>query len=97
VHAHRRLRGAELNEDALATGESDLALVMQIMRFAPAGNITGLPAISMPSGTGEHGLPVGLMAMGRAFEEGLLLKLADALGRELSAPRAKQRFELLAP
>jgi hypothetical protein len=35
------------------------------------------------------------MAMGRAFEEGLLLKLADALGRDMPAPRAKHRFDAL--
>lgn len=84
-----------LLDDALATGESDLPLVLKIMRFAPAANITGLPAISMPSGTGDHGMPVGLMAMGRAFEEGLLLKLADALGRDMPPPRAKHRFDAL--
>lgn len=84
-----------LHDDALATGESDLPLLMQIMRFAPAANITGLPAISIPSGTGAHGMPVGLMAMGRAFEEGTLLHLADALGRDMPPPRAKHRFDTL--
>lgn len=84
-----------LHADALATGESDIALVMKIMRFAPAANVTGLPAISFPSTTGDNGLPVGLMAMGRAFEEGLLLKIADAAERELPATVARQRWSLL--
>jgi Asp-tRNA(Asn)/Glu-tRNA(Gln) amidotransferase A subunit family amidase len=76
-------------DDALATGESDLGLLLKIMRFAPAANVTGLPAISMPSGQGQGGLPVGLMAMGRAWEEGLLLRLAAALELEVP-PRLPQ-------
>ncbi len=63
-------------EDALHTGESNLALTLEIMRFAQAANLTGLPALSLPAGTDPQGLPIGLQLMGRAWEESLLLRIA---------------------
>lgn len=62
--------------DALSTGESNLPLFYEIMRFAPAANLTGFPAVSMPAGYDGQGLPVGLQAMGRPWEEHLLLQMA---------------------
>ncbi len=58
------------------TGESNLGLLEQLMRFAPAANLTGLPAISFPAGYNAEGMPIGMQAMGRPFEEDLLLGLA---------------------
>ncbi|MEX0717749.1 MAG: amidase [Planctomycetaceae bacterium] len=43
-----------------------------------AGNAAGVPAITVPNGFGEEGLPTGLQFVGRAFEETRLLALADA-------------------
>jgi aspartyl-tRNA(Asn)/glutamyl-tRNA(Gln) amidotransferase subunit A len=42
-----------------------------------AGNVAGLPALTVPNGFGERGLPTGLQFVGRAWNEGRLL----ALGR----------------
>lgn len=41
-----------------------------------AGNAAGLPAISIPNGFGEGGLPTGLQFVGRAFDENRLLAVA---------------------
>lgn len=65
-----------LLSDALQTGESNLAVVDRIMRFAVVANLTGLPAITFPAGYDERGLPVGFQVMGRAWEESLLLRIA---------------------
>jgi Asp-tRNA(Asn)/Glu-tRNA(Gln) amidotransferase A subunit family amidase len=81
--------------DALATGESNLEQLEQIMRFAPAGNLTGLPAISVPAGYDEEGLPVGLQMMGRAWQEALLLRLAAAVERGTHRAAPKVSFRLL--
>ncbi|MBW1808975.1 MAG: amidase [Deltaproteobacteria bacterium] len=62
--------------DSLKSGESNLELTGEIMRFAQAANLTGLPAISFPAGYTDSGLPIGFQAMGRAFEEHLLFRLA---------------------
>ncbi len=42
-----------------------------------AENAAGIPAISVPNGFGERGLPTGLKLVGRAFEENKLLAIAE--------------------
>lgn len=42
-----------------------------------AGNAAGIPALSIPNGFGERGLPTGLQFVGRAFEENRLLAIAQ--------------------
>jgi len=39
-------------------------------------NLAGIPAISVPAGLDEHGLPIGLQIMAPAFCEGRLLRIA---------------------
>jgi Asp-tRNA(Asn)/Glu-tRNA(Gln) amidotransferase A subunit family amidase len=48
-------------------------------------NLTGNPAVSIPSGTVD-GLPVGLQVIGRHHEEQLLLALARIAEREFPWP-----------
>ena len=47
--------------------------------FTVQANIVGCPAISIPNGTHSNGLPIGLQIMGRDFEEGNLLNLANQI------------------
>jgi aspartyl-tRNA(Asn)/glutamyl-tRNA(Gln) amidotransferase subunit A len=47
--------------------------------FTVQANIVGCPAISVPNGTHSNGLPIGLQIMGRDFEEGSLLNLANQI------------------
>ena len=44
----------------------------------PAGNLVGAPAIALPTGFGENGLPTSLSFMGAPFSEGLLASLGTA-------------------
>jgi len=71
----------EIRKDALKTGDSDLETLDSIMRFAPAGNLTGLPGLTVPVGYDESGLPIGLQLMGPAWSEGKLLGIGAALER----------------
>ena len=47
----------------------------------PAGNLTGLPAIALPNGSGENGLPTSISFMAPPFEERRLVELAVLLQR----------------
>jgi len=53
-------------------------------------NLTGLPAIAVPAGFTESGLPLSLQVVGKPFAEAQVLKVADALQRvtdhHLAAP-----------
>jgi aspartyl-tRNA(Asn)/glutamyl-tRNA(Gln) amidotransferase subunit A len=44
----------------------------------PGGNLAGLPAVCVPNGFGQHGLPTSLQFLGRAFSESSLVALAHA-------------------
>ena len=41
-------------------------------------NLAGLPAIALPCGFGNGGMPVGMQLIGKAFSENVLVKAADA-------------------
>ncbi|MBI4467362.1 MAG: amidase [Acidobacteria bacterium] len=43
-----------------------------------AGNLAGLPALSVPMGFGKGNLPVGLSIVGRAFDEATVLRVGSA-------------------
>ena len=43
-----------------------------------AGNLCGLPALAMPNGLGENGLPTSIAFMGPAFSERDLVRLGNA-------------------
>jgi aspartyl-tRNA(Asn)/glutamyl-tRNA(Gln) amidotransferase subunit A len=44
-------------------------------------NVLGLPAISVPCGFTEAGLPIGLQIAGHAFDEAGVLRVAEAYER----------------
>jgi aspartyl-tRNA(Asn)/glutamyl-tRNA(Gln) amidotransferase subunit A len=50
--------------------------------LVPAGNLAGLPALSLPCGFSTTGLPLAIQVVGRPFDEGLLIRLGRAYQRE---------------
>jgi aspartyl-tRNA(Asn)/glutamyl-tRNA(Gln) amidotransferase subunit A len=52
--------------------------------FTVSANLAGLPAVSVPCGFTSGKLPIGLQLTGRPFEEGTLLRIADAYERDTS-------------
>ncbi len=47
--------------------------------FTVTVNLAGLPGISVPAGLTANGLPLGLQLIGKAFDEGTLLRAARAV------------------
>lgn len=84
-----------LPEDGMETGESNLPLLDRIMRFAPAANFTGRPAITFPSGYDALGMPIGFQVMGRPWEEALLLRIARLAEGLVPRQQPKVSFRLL--
>ena len=66
---------------AFAIGEKlddPLAMYLNDVFTVPA-SLAGLPAISVPAGLSEYGLPLGLHLIGRAFDEETVLRAAGVL------------------
>jgi Asp-tRNA(Asn)/Glu-tRNA(Gln) amidotransferase A subunit family amidase len=82
-------------KDALPDGNSDLSTTIEIMRFVTAGNMTGLPAVSFPAGYTTKGLPVGMQAIGRAWEENMLLQLAVNAEQAVERKKPQVHYKIL--
>jgi aspartyl-tRNA(Asn)/glutamyl-tRNA(Gln) amidotransferase subunit A len=57
-----------------------------------AFNMAGTPAASIPCGFSGEGLPLGFHIAGRRFEEGMVLKVADAYQRVTDWHRKRPTF-----
>jgi Asp-tRNA(Asn)/Glu-tRNA(Gln) amidotransferase A subunit family amidase len=82
-----------IRADTLSYGESDLVMLSDLMRFVVAANFTGLPAISFPAGFAGSGLPVGMQAIGRWWDEHVLLRLAHAAESGVEPRRPTVHYE----
>ncbi len=69
-------RIGEKADDPLAMYLSDV--------FTIPANLAGVPAVSIPSGLDGSGLPVGLQVTAPVLGEGVVLRVAGALERELA-------------
>ncbi len=63
--------------------DDPLAMYLNDIATVPA-NLAGVPAISVPAGLDERGLPVGLQLMGPVLREDLLLRAAWAFEQDLA-------------
>jgi len=58
--------------------------------FMSLANLTGFPAISVPSGFNSIGLPLSVQIIGRAFDEPTILRLAYAYEQATKANRNRR-------
>jgi aspartyl-tRNA(Asn)/glutamyl-tRNA(Gln) amidotransferase subunit A len=84
---HDVLLGATAPTTAFAIGsKADDPLAMYLSDlFTIPSNLAGHPAISVPFGTGDDGLPVGVQVLAPALAEPLLFAVAAAL--EVATPQ----------
>lgn len=78
----------KVSDTDMRTGFLDTKVIDGLCRFMFMGNLTGLPAASVPVGCDASGLPVGLQLVGDAWDEATVLAAAAHLERVgASAPR----------
>jgi Asp-tRNA(Asn)/Glu-tRNA(Gln) amidotransferase A subunit family amidase len=80
-----------------AMDEFDVRLENDISKFTWLANFIGLPAVTLPVGFNDDGLPISLQLIGSAWNEHRLLRIANAVEGELLAARAKSKIDLLKP
>ncbi len=49
--------------------------------FTLGADLAGLPAVSVPAGLSDDGLPLGLQVIGRAFDEEMVLRVGHVIER----------------
>ncbi|MGC5198923.1 amidase family protein, partial [Aphanothece microscopica] len=64
-------RLGEKNSDPVAMWLSDL--------FTVSANISGIPAVSVPTGKDDHGLPIGLQVQGPLHADALVMAVASLI------------------
>jgi Asp-tRNA(Asn)/Glu-tRNA(Gln) amidotransferase A subunit family amidase len=80
---------------ALPHGDSDLSLLLEIMRYSQPANLTGLPAIAFPVGYNDEGLPIGMQAIGRPWQEATLLRMAVCAEQALERRKPVWHYDIL--
>ncbi len=83
--------GAVLEAQHAAPDQPVMDVVASVS-FTAFGNVTGLPAVSLPLHWSEQGLPVGVMLTAGPWQDGPLLALAAEL--EQARPWAERRAPL---
>jgi len=71
---------AATNEE-MKSGFLDARSLAEVTRFSFLGNLTGLPAVSVPVGHDARLLPIGLQLMGDAWDEATVLAASAHLER----------------
>ncbi|HEY6272134.1 MAG TPA: Asp-tRNA(Asn)/Glu-tRNA(Gln) amidotransferase subunit GatA [Terriglobales bacterium] len=72
-------RLGEKTDDPLAMYLADI--------YTVTGDLAGVPGISVPCANTRSGLPIGLQVLGRHFDEGTVLRVAQAVENQHSPPR----------
>ena len=68
----------ELLAETVLAGEREVGTVAALTQYTRPYNVTGFPAISVPCGFSNAGMPIGLQLAGRAFDEPTILRAAHA-------------------
>ncbi len=68
----------KLLETRVQIGEQAVGTTAALTQYTRPYNITGFPAISIPCGFSQGGLPIGLQLAGRPFDELTVLRAAHA-------------------
>ncbi|HKG26464.1 MAG TPA: amidase, partial [Thermomicrobiales bacterium] len=67
-----------LEGDLVTSDEADPALLASLINFTGPFDLTGFPAVSIPCGFTDGGLPIGLQLVGKPYAEASLLAVANA-------------------
>lgn len=74
------------------TGDAVLQMVRSLTTYARPFNFLGVPAISVPCGFDNNGLPIAFQLVGRPFDETLCLRAAGAYQAETEFHRVVPRL-----
>lgn len=68
----------QIGATSVQAGSTRVGSISSLTQYTRALNINGFPAITVPCGFSEDGLPIGLQLAGRPFDEETVLRAAHA-------------------
>ncbi|XP_070568160.1 uncharacterized protein [Ptychodera flava] len=80
----------------LDCGVVDVDTMNNYMRFVFLGNLLGLPALSVPVGYNDQGLPIGMQIQGKWWNESVILRIGHAAEGFLKKMKPQVHYSLLA-
>ena len=72
------LTAPEILAPKVLAGEQEIGVVGALTQYTRPYNINGFPAISVPCGFSDTGMPIGLQLAGKPFDELTVLRAAHA-------------------
>ena len=57
-------------------GGEDESVLLAMTRYTPLFNLTGHPALVLPCGFNQAGMPIALQVVGRNFDDAMVLRVA---------------------
>ncbi len=73
-------------------GDQKVNVVSLLTQYTRPFNLNGFPAITVPCGFSDDGLPIGLQLAGRPFDEETVLRVAHAYEQATEWHRRRPRF-----
>jgi len=74
-----------IGETTVKIGQENTDIMSTLSRLTRPANLTGFPAISVPCGFTQGGLPIGMQLIGRPFAEAAVLQIAYTYEQENGA------------
>jgi aspartyl-tRNA(Asn)/glutamyl-tRNA(Gln) amidotransferase subunit A len=74
----------QIGQDSIVLDGVAHDLLMATISYTAPSNLTGMPAMSVPAGFSQEGLPVGMQIIAPHFEEARALKVAKVLEEALA-------------
>jgi aspartyl-tRNA(Asn)/glutamyl-tRNA(Gln) amidotransferase subunit A len=81
-----------IGETTVEIGQERVETMSALSRLTRAANLAGFPALSVPCGFTQGGLPIGLQLTGRPFAEAAILQIAYAYEQETTWHQRRPMF-----
>jgi aspartyl-tRNA(Asn)/glutamyl-tRNA(Gln) amidotransferase subunit A len=81
-----------IGQTTVTIGQEEIEVMWALSRLTRPANLTGFPALSVPCGFTQDGLPIGLQLIGRPFAEAAILQIGHVYEQNTSWHQRRPMF-----